>query len=182
MAMVRTCFIHSPFQFLWYSIASFVQRPKFPSKFLFCEEEPPCGGETPIILSHIIYDKMKEQHPMFVQKLEELGLLYNWVLTEEDDLASLVGLRWKPKYSTQNWKKISEKLTRSKLRFQTKESLVWKLSKELYLTCLVSSKGWRNVGTLDEFSSSRILGEPLINWISESMNFYWCKIICHSSF
>ncbi|GKC12039.1 clavaminate synthase-like protein, partial [Tanacetum coccineum] len=76
-------------------------RPEYPSKlFFFCEEEPVSGGETPIVLSHIIYDKMMERHPSFVQQMEELGLMYNRVLAEEDDLSSPVGLGWKSKFST----------------------------------------------------------------------------------
>ncbi|KAI7734325.1 hypothetical protein M8C21_017030, partial [Ambrosia artemisiifolia] len=35
--------------------------PVSPKKlFFFCEEEPGEGGETPIVLSHIVYEKMKE--------------------------------------------------------------------------------------------------------------------------
>ncbi|PWA40927.1 hypothetical protein CTI12_AA558300 [Artemisia annua] len=76
-------------------------QPEFPSKlFFFCETEPVSGGETPVVLSHIIYDKMKERHPSFVQQLEEVGLIYTRVLSEDDDPSSPVGLGWKSKFST----------------------------------------------------------------------------------
>ncbi|KAI3761594.1 hypothetical protein L1987_52014 [Smallanthus sonchifolius] len=44
---------------------------EFPSKLLlFCEVEPEEGGETPIVLSHMVYDRMKQSHPEFVARLE----------------------------------------------------------------------------------------------------------------
>ncbi|KAJ8433498.1 hypothetical protein Cgig2_018032 [Carnegiea gigantea] len=68
------------------------QVPEFPSKlFFFCEVEPTTGGETPIVLSHIIYERMKEKHPEFVQQLEEHGLIYMRVSGEDDNPASPIG-------------------------------------------------------------------------------------------
>ncbi|GJN32178.1 hypothetical protein PR202_gb20662 [Eleusine coracana subsp. coracana] len=53
------------------------QVPTFPSKlFFFCEVEPKSGGETPIVLSHYVYKRMKEKFPEFVEKLEKDGLIY----------------------------------------------------------------------------------------------------------
>ncbi|KAI3766534.1 hypothetical protein L2E82_16598 [Cichorium intybus] len=73
----------------------------FPSKlFFFCDEEPGKGGETPIVLSHVIYEKMKERHPEFVARLEEHGLTYTKVSSEEDDPSSITGSGWKSTYMT----------------------------------------------------------------------------------
>ncbi|KAI3521487.1 hypothetical protein L1887_10955 [Cichorium endivia] len=73
----------------------------FPSKlFFFCDEEPGKGGETPIVLSHIIYDKMKERRPEFVAQLEEYGLTYTKVSSEEDDPSSITGSGWRSTYMT----------------------------------------------------------------------------------
>lgn len=84
------------------------QVPKFPSKlFFFCEVEPKSGGETPIVLSHIIYERMKEKHPEFVQQLEEHGLIYIRVLGEDDNPASPIGRGWKSTFLT-NDKSIAE--------------------------------------------------------------------------
>ncbi|CAM8949940.1 unnamed protein product [Rhodiola kirilowii] len=72
--------------------------PEFPSKlFFFCEVEPGpgSGGETPIVLSHIIYEKMKHKYPDFVQKLEHHGLIYTRVMGEDDDPSSPIGKGWK---------------------------------------------------------------------------------------
>ncbi|PQM33854.1 clavaminate synthase-like protein [Prunus yedoensis var. nudiflora] len=72
------------------------QVPEYPAKlFFFCEVEPGSGGETPIVLSHIVYERMKERYPEFVDKLEEHGLIYNRVLGEDDDPSSPIGRGWK---------------------------------------------------------------------------------------
>ncbi|CAN8258559.1 unnamed protein product [Cochlearia groenlandica] len=77
------------------------QVPEFPSKlFFYCEIEPKCGGETPIVLSHVVYEKMKEKHPEFVHRLEEHGLLYVRILSEEDDPSSPIGRGWKSTFMT----------------------------------------------------------------------------------
>lgn len=84
------------------------QVPEFPSKlFFFCEVEPTTGGETPIVLSHIIYERMKERHPEFVQQLEEHGLIYTRVSGEDDNPASPIGRGWKSTFLT-NDKSVAE--------------------------------------------------------------------------
>ncbi|PRQ51098.1 putative TauD/TfdA-like domain-containing protein [Rosa chinensis] len=84
------------------------QVPEFPSKlFFFCEVEPGSGGETPIVLSHIVYERMKEKYPEFVEKLEEHGLLYTRVLGEGDDPSSPIGRGWKSTFLTKD-KNIAE--------------------------------------------------------------------------
>ncbi|KAI3740650.1 hypothetical protein L2E82_31120 [Cichorium intybus] len=82
--------------------------PDYPSKlFFFCEEAPESGGETPIVLSHIIYEKMKEKHPEFVAKLEEHGLTYMKIMSDEDLPSSFTGSGWKSAYMTDD-KNIAE--------------------------------------------------------------------------
>ncbi|KAL8167234.1 hypothetical protein V2J09_008733 [Rumex salicifolius] len=84
------------------------QVSEFPSKlFFFCEFEPRSGGETPIVLSHLVYERMKQRHPEFVEKLEELGLIYIRVLGEEDDPSSPIGRGWKSTFLTHH-KSIAE--------------------------------------------------------------------------
>ncbi|KAH9605114.1 hypothetical protein KSS87_005738 [Heliosperma pusillum] len=84
------------------------QVPEFPSKlFFFCEVEPKSGGETPIVLSHIIYQRMKERHPEFVQQLEEHGLIYTRVLGEGDNPSSPIGRGWKSTFLTDD-KSVAE--------------------------------------------------------------------------
>lgn len=62
--------------------------------------EPGSGGETPIVLSHIVYERMKHRHPEFVEKLEQHGLIYTRVLGEEDDPSSPIGRGWKSTFLT----------------------------------------------------------------------------------
>lgn len=84
------------------------QVPDYPSKlFFFCQEAPRSGGETPIVLSHIIYDKMKEKHPDFVEKLEEHGLTYTKIMSDEDLPSSFTGSGWKSAYMTDD-KNVAE--------------------------------------------------------------------------
>lgn len=84
------------------------QVPEFPSKlFFYCEVEPKSGGETPIVLSHVVYERMKEKHPEFVERLEEHGLVYVRVLGEDDDPSSPIGRGWKSTFLTHD-KNVAE--------------------------------------------------------------------------
>ncbi|XP_071731914.1 clavaminate synthase-like protein At3g21360 isoform X1 [Rutidosis leptorrhynchoides] len=79
------------------------QVPTFPKKvFFFCELEPKIGGETPIVLSHVIYNKMKQKYPEFVDKLEQDGLIYTRVLGEGDDPSSPIGRGWVSTFMTKD--------------------------------------------------------------------------------
>ena len=78
-----------------------LQLPSYPRKlFFFCEEEAASGGETPILLSHILYERMKEKYPNFVGNIEELGLMYTRFLEGEDDTSSALGRGWKSMFGT----------------------------------------------------------------------------------
>ncbi|CAN6553056.1 unnamed protein product [Malus baccata var. baccata] len=85
-----------------------VLYPEYPSKLLFfCEIEPVSGGETPIVLSHLVYERMKDKHPQFVQKLEDHGLIYTKVLGQDYDPSSAMGRGWKSTFGTED-KNIAE--------------------------------------------------------------------------
>ncbi|XP_037404480.1 clavaminate synthase-like protein At3g21360 [Triticum dicoccoides] len=84
------------------------QVPTFPAKlFFFCEVEPKSGGETPIVLSHYVYKRMKENFPEFVEKLEKHGLIYTRVLGEGDDPSSPIGRGWQSTFLTED-KSVAE--------------------------------------------------------------------------
>ncbi|KAG0522501.1 hypothetical protein BDA96_07G042600 [Sorghum bicolor] len=77
------------------------QAPTFPSKlFFFCEVEAESGGETPIVLSHFVYNKVKDKFPEFVEKLEKCGLIYTRILGEGDDPFSPIGRGWQSVFAT----------------------------------------------------------------------------------
>ncbi|KAL8206211.1 hypothetical protein R6Q57_009762 [Mikania cordata] len=85
------------------------QVPDFPSKLIFfCEEEPEKGGETGIVLSNIIYEKMKNKHPEFVAKLEEHGVIYTTVAGDTNHPSDIAGRGWKSIYMTHD-KHVAEK-------------------------------------------------------------------------
>lgn len=84
------------------------QVTEYPTKlFFFCEIEPKSGGETPIVLSHIVYERMKERYPEFVERLEEHGLIYTRILGQEDDPSSPIGRGWQSTFLTKD-KSVAE--------------------------------------------------------------------------
>ncbi|PKA64484.1 Clavaminate synthase-like protein [Apostasia shenzhenica] len=86
------------------------QVPEYPSKlFFFCEVEPRSGGETPIVLSHYIYERMKEKHPDFVKKLEKHGLIYTRILGAGDDPSSPIGRGWQSTFLTKDRRTAEER-------------------------------------------------------------------------
>lgn len=79
------------------------QVPEFPAKvFFFCEIEPANGGETPFVLSHIVYERMRAKYPEFVERLEEHGLIYTRTLGEGDDPSSPIGRGWQSTFLTKD--------------------------------------------------------------------------------
>ncbi|XP_072965140.1 clavaminate synthase-like protein At3g21360 isoform X1 [Typha angustifolia] len=94
------------------------QVPKFPAKlFFFCEEEPRAGGETPIVLSHFVYKRMREKFPEFVERLEKLGLIYTRVLGEGDDPSSPIGRGWQSTFLTKD-KAVAEERCLVAMQFE----------------------------------------------------------------
>lgn len=79
------------------------QVPEYPRKvFFYCEIEPAEGGETPILPSHLVYQRMEKEWPEFVQKLLEHGLLYTRILGEGDDPSSPIGRGWQSTFLTKD--------------------------------------------------------------------------------
>eukprot|EP00899_Mesostigma_viride_P009972 jgi/Mesvir1/18977/Mv18942-RA.1 len=72
------------------------QVPVYPHKlFFFCQIPASQGGETPLALSTVVYDRLKAQHPDFVAALEAQGVRYVRVMSAEDDPGSAIGRGWK---------------------------------------------------------------------------------------
>lgn len=80
--------------------------------FFYCQKPPPEGGETPIVLSNLVYERIKEEFPEFAAELEAKGVRYVRVLPEEDDPSSAIGRGWKSTFAVQT-KKEAEKVGRS---------------------------------------------------------------------
>ncbi|CAM6118733.1 unnamed protein product [Calypogeia fissa] len=86
------------------------QVPEYPAKvFFFCEVEAAEGGETPIVLSHRVYDRMATEWPEFVREIEEKGLIYNRVLGEGDDPSSPIGRGWQSTFLTKDRQEAEKK-------------------------------------------------------------------------
>eukprot|EP00249_Psilotum_nudum_P007883 c20889_g1_i1 orf=364-1359(-) len=89
------------------------QVPEYPSiLFFFCETKPAAGGETPIVLSHLVYDRMSQQFPDFVQKLEKDGVIYTRILGVGDDPSSPIGRGWQSTFFTQDKEEAEKRASR----------------------------------------------------------------------
>ncbi|GAV61255.1 TauD domain-containing protein [Cephalotus follicularis] len=98
------------------------QVPEFPSKlFFFCEVEPGSEGETPLVLSHIVYERMKERYPEFVERLEEHGLIYKRILGDDDDPSSPIGRGWKSTFLTEEKSVAEERAARLGMKLEWTE-------------------------------------------------------------
>ncbi|KAK1290093.1 Clavaminate synthase-like protein [Acorus calamus] len=98
------------------------QVPEYPSKlFFYCEVEPQKGGETPIVLSHVIYERMKEKYPEFVEKLEGKGLIYTRILGAGDDPSSPIGRGWQSTFLTKDKSTAEERAARLGMKLEWME-------------------------------------------------------------
>lgn len=88
------------------------QVPEYPGKvFFYCEIEPAEGGETPILLSHLVYQRMEKEWPEFVQKLHQHGLLYTRILGAGDDPSSPIGRGWQSTFLTKDREEAEKRYT-----------------------------------------------------------------------
>lgn len=79
------------------------QVPEYPKViYFYCDLEPSEGGETPLVVSNMIYQKMLESHPEFVARLEKEGVRYIRVLPHGDDPKSPIGRGWQSTYQTED--------------------------------------------------------------------------------
>lgn len=67
--------------------------------FFYCMQPPIEGGETPIVLSNLVYERIKGEFPDFVRELEEKGVKYVRILPEDDDPSSAIGRGWKSTFA-----------------------------------------------------------------------------------
>jgi alpha-ketoglutarate-dependent taurine dioxygenase len=86
------------------------QVPKFPSNlFFFCEIPAKEGGETPLCLSNLVYERINIELPEFVQQLREKGVKYTRILPNGDDSSSAIGRGWQSTFLTNDKKEAEEK-------------------------------------------------------------------------
>ncbi|KAJ1424139.1 syringomycin biosynthesis enzyme [Ochromonadaceae sp. CCMP2298] len=76
------------------------QTPEPPTHVLFfCEVPPTSDGETPILVSSEVYDRMNTLHPQFMSAIEARGLKYVRVMPEHDDPSSAIGRGWRATFN-----------------------------------------------------------------------------------
>ncbi|XP_058099988.1 clavaminate synthase-like protein At3g21360 [Magnolia sinica] len=96
---------------------------EFPSKIFFCCLEPsPEGGETSILPSHIIVEKMEELMPDFVAKLSQVGFIFRIrTATDADSGDKVISKTWKEVLKTNDQveaeKRALEKLACDSVEF-----------------------------------------------------------------
>ncbi len=71
------------------------QTPMFPARILFyCEIAAGEGGATPLCRSDIVYERLKQRCPAFIDACETKGLTYTNVMPGVDDPKSGMGRSW----------------------------------------------------------------------------------------
>ncbi|WP_298301045.1 TauD/TfdA family dioxygenase [uncultured Erythrobacter sp.] len=79
------------------------QTPLYPAKlFFYCEIAPGSGGATPLCRSDWVLEKLTEQSPAFVARLEAEGVRYTNVMPGSDDAGSGQGRSWRSTLSVGN--------------------------------------------------------------------------------
>ncbi len=72
------------------------QTPLYPRWIFFsCEIAADQGGATPLCRSDILYERIKETHPLFADACEGRGLRYTNVMPDADDANSGMGRSWR---------------------------------------------------------------------------------------
>lgn len=63
--------------------------------FFYCDTPSKEGGQTPILLSNVVYRKMAEIEPEFVSRLENESLRYTRIVPDQQDITSHIGRNWR---------------------------------------------------------------------------------------
>ncbi|KAK3789129.1 hypothetical protein RRG08_012751 [Elysia crispata] len=95
------------------------QVPTFPKTLLFfCETPPASGGQTPLVLSNKVYQRMVEKFPQYVRDLEEKKVVYTRVLPNGDDMESPIGRGWQSTFQTEDRSEAERKCREQGTRFE----------------------------------------------------------------
>ncbi|XP_038693232.1 clavaminate synthase-like protein At3g21360 [Tripterygium wilfordii] len=88
----------SEFIYYHHEMVLFKDHPK--QLMLFCEIPPPEGGETPFVPSFRVTERMLEEFPEAVAKMEAKGLRYTFTALNDDNKGSMRGRGWKDAFGT----------------------------------------------------------------------------------
>jgi len=87
------------------------QTPIYPSKlFFYCEIAEMTGGATPLCRSDWVIDRLVEQSPDFVARLEAEGVRYTNVMPGDDDAGSGQGRSWRSTLSVETKEEAEKRL------------------------------------------------------------------------
>ncbi|KAF8404251.1 hypothetical protein HHK36_009133 [Tetracentron sinense] len=98
------------------------QAKQFPSKiFFFCSQPSPEGGETSIVPSHIVVEKMEERVPEFMAKLSQTGYILGLKTRKDNDSSEIFSQAWKLIIKTEDKaefeERVKEKMDCSSVKF-----------------------------------------------------------------
>src|SRR6218665_326971 len=77
--------------------------------FFYCDLPAKEGGNTPLAPSHIIYRKMAEREPEYVNRLEREGQRYFRIAPDGDDLSTAYGRGWQSTFCASNKEEAERK-------------------------------------------------------------------------
>ncbi|MEM9086041.1 MAG: TauD/TfdA family dioxygenase [Pseudomonadota bacterium] len=88
------------------------QTPIYPSKlFFYCEIAEMTGGATPLCRSDWVMDRLAEEAPEFVARLEAEGVRYTNVMPGADDAGSGQGRSWRSTLSVETREEAEKRLS-----------------------------------------------------------------------
>ncbi|KAJ3325431.1 hypothetical protein HDV06_004290 [Boothiomyces sp. JEL0866] len=85
------------------------QVPRYPECLFFQCQQITKGGETPLLRSDIIYDRVNKAYPELTKKLEEKGVVYTRVIPKHDDPTSPIGRGWISTFQSEDLNVVEEK-------------------------------------------------------------------------
>ena len=76
-----------------HEMAQVLNPPRY--VMFYCEVATTSGGETPLILSELVYEFLCASFPAVCARIEELGVKYTRSMPSEDDATSAIGRSWR---------------------------------------------------------------------------------------
>lgn len=87
-----------------------VHLPEIPTAcFFYCDLPSATEGETPIVLSNVVYREMVQKEPEFVRRLHMENTSAIRVIPEKDDLTSYLGTSWRSSFKVETREEAEKK-------------------------------------------------------------------------
>ena len=89
------------------------QTPTYPKNiFFFCKSASETGGETPLCRSDQLYEALLKADKALVESFEKFGVIYNSIMSSEDELISGQGRSWQKTLGVSSKNDAEEKLSK----------------------------------------------------------------------